>query len=148
MKIKNNKLEFSFIGDPIFKKFLKEHQIKLKILMKYFKSLHHIEGSSLVCIKIVSEDEIRTLNKKFRKKNKLTDVISFGDEGFSGDIAITKTYIFNKNQYLSQNFFMLLTHGLLHLFGYTHYDKSSRSAMRILENLCMRSIGLKDTHEI
>ena len=30
---------------------------------------------------------------------------------------------------------MLLVHGLLHLFGYTHYDVKNRKSMRLLENM-------------
>ena len=43
---------------------------------------------------------------------------------------------------------MLLTHGMLHLFGYSHYDKNNRETMRMLENICMISLGLKKTQEI
>ncbi len=102
----------------------------------------------MITIKIVSNEEIKILNKKFRKKNKVTDVLSFPDEHASGDIAIADSYILNKNQTINaQNFFMLVGHGLLHLFGYTHYDKQSRSNMRFLENTFMLMLGLKKVHE-
>ena len=39
--------------------------------------------------------------------------------------------------------FYVSRHGLLHLFGYTHYDKQSRSNMRFLENTFMLMLGLK-----
>ena len=56
--------------------------------------------------------------------------------------------VINKNQTINaQNFFMLVGHGLLHLFGYTHYDKQSRSNMRFLENTFMLMLGLKKVHE-
>ena len=93
-------------------------------------------------------DEIKSLNKEFRKKNKVTDVLSFSDEIASGDIAIADSYILNKNNTInSQSFFMLVSHGLLHLFGYSHYDRQSRSNMRFLENMFMKFIGLKPVHE-
>ena len=102
----------------------------------------------MITIKIVSNEEIKILNKKFRKKNKVTDVLSFPDEHASGDIAIADSYILNKNQTINaQNFFMLVGHGLLHLFGYAHYDKQSRSNMRFLENTFMLMLGLKKVHE-
>lgn len=148
MKITNKKLQLFFIGDKSFKQFIHTSKKQLKILMTYFQSLQHIEGNSEICIKIVSDEEIKLLNKNFRNKNKITDVISFGDIGFSGDIAITESYIKKNSVYLSQNFFMLLTHGMLHLFGYSHYDKNNRETMRMLENICMISLGLKKTHEI
>ena len=56
--------------------------------------------------------------------------------------------VVNKNNTInSQSFFMLVCHGLLHLFGYSHYDRQSRSNMRFLENMFMKFIGLKPVHE-
>ena len=42
---------------------------------------------------------------------------------------------------------MLVGHGLLHLFGYSHYDKQSRDNMRFLENMFTHFLGLKKVHE-
>ena len=77
--------------------------------MTYFQSLHHIEGFSEICIKIVSDPEIKMLNKNFRNKNKITDVISFGDVGFSGDIAITESYIKTNSKYSDDVTLILLS---------------------------------------
>ena len=148
MKIKNKKFEIEFIGDTQLKKFLRASKDRLKKLSEYFQILHQNEDQTIITIKIISNEEIKILNKKFRKKNKVTDVLSFPDEHASGDIAIADSYILNKNQTInSQNFFMLVGHGLLHLFGYTHYDKQSRSNMRFLENTFMLMLGLKKVHE-
>ena len=148
MKIKNKKFEIDFIGDTQLKKFLRDSKDRLKKLSEYFQILHQNEDQTMITIKIVSNEEIKILNKKFRKKNKVTDVLSFPDEHASGDIAIADSYILNKNQTINaQNFFMLVGHGLLHLFGHTHYDKQSRSNMRFLENTFMLMLGLKKVHE-
>ena len=51
------------------------------------------------------------MNKKFKNKNKITDVLSFPDGDFSGDIAIADSYILNRNKKINeQNFFMLVSH--------------------------------------
>ena len=148
MKITNKKFEVEFIGNTDVKKFLRESKDRLKKLSEYFQILHQNEKKTMITIKIVSNEEIKILNKEFRKKNKVTDVLSFPDEHASGDIAIADSYILNKNQSINaQNFFMLVGHGLLHLFGYTHYDKQSRSNMRFLENVFMLMLGLKKIHE-
>ena len=148
MKITNKKFEIEFIGNTKFKKFLRESKDQLKKLSEYFQILHQNEKKTMITIKIVSNEEIKILNKEFRKKNKVTDVLSFPDEHASGDIAIADSYILNKNQSINaQNLFMLVGHGLLHLFGYTHYDKQSRSNMRFLENVFMLMLGLKKIHE-
>ena len=136
------------IGDKNLEQFLKASKEKLKKLSEYFQTIHQADHQTQLTIKIVSDEEIKSMNKKFRKKNKITDVLSFPDGEFSGDIAIADSYILNKNQTINaQNFFMLVGHGLLHLFGYTHYDKQSRSNMRFLENTFMLMLGLKKVHE-
>ena len=148
MKIKNKKFVIEFIGNSQLKKFLNNSKGRLKKLSEYFQPLHLNENQTSITIKIVSNDEIKSLNKEFRKKNKVTDVLSFPDEIASGDIAIADSYILNKNNTInSQSFFMLVSHGLLHLFGYSHYDRQSRSNMRFLENMFMKFIGLKPVHE-
>ena len=148
MKIKNKKFVIEFIGNSQLKKFLNNSKGRLKKLSEYFQPLHLNENQTSITIKIVSNDEIKFLNKEFRKKNKVTDVLSFSDEIASGDIAIADSYILNKNNTInSQSFFMLVSHGLLHLFGYSHYDRQSRSNMRFLENMFMKFIGLKPVHE-
>ena len=148
MKIKNKKFVIEFIGNSQLKKFLNNSKGRLKKLSEYFQPLHLNENQTSITIKIVSNDEIKSLNKEFRKKNKVTDVLSFSDEIASGDIAIADSYILNKNNTInSQSFFMLVSHGLLHLFGYSHYDRQSRSNMRFLENMFMKFIGLKPVHE-
>ena len=148
MKIKNKKFVIEFIGNSQLKKFLNNSKGRLKKLSEYFQPLHLNENQTSITIKIVSNDEIKSLNKEFRKKNKVTDVLSFSDEIASGDIAIADSYILNENNTInSQSFFMLVSHGLLHLFGYSHYDRQSRSNMRFLENMFMKFIGLKPVHE-
>lgn len=148
MKIKNKKFVIEFIGNSQLKKFLNNSKGRLKKLSEYFQPLHLNENQTSITIKIVSNDEIKSLNKEFRKKNKVTDVLSFSDEIASGDIAIADSYILNKNNTInSQSFFMLVSHGLLHLFGYSHYDRQSRRNMRFLENIFMKFIGLKPVHE-
>ena len=148
MKIKNKKFVIEFIGNSQLKKFLNNSKGRLKKLSEYFQPLHLNENQTSITIKIVSNDEIKSLNKEFRKKNKVTDVLSFSNEIASGDIAIADSYILNKNNTInSQSFFMLVSHGLLHLFGYSHYDRQSRSNMRFLENMFMKFIGLKPVHE-
>jgi|TARA_X000000368_G_scaffold335846_1_gene273390 probable rRNA maturation factor len=148
LKIKNKKFVIEFIGNSQLKKFLNNSKGRLKKLSEYFQPLHLNENQTSITIKIVSNDEIKSLNKEFRKKNKVTDVLSFSDEIASGDIAIADSYILNKNNTInSQSFFMLVSHGLLHLFGYSHYDRQSRSNMRFLENMFMKFIGLKPVHE-
>ena len=148
MKIKSKRLIIEIIGNSELKKFLNNSKKRLKKLISYFDTLHLGTEQTLISIKIVTNDEIKSLNKEFRKKNKVTDVLSFPDDHASGDIAIADSYILNKNNTINaQNFFMLVGHGILHLFDYSHYDRQSRTNMRFLENMLMDLLGLKKIHE-
>ena len=80
--------------------------------------------------------EIQNLNKKFRKKNKSTDVLSFPfhskknlrnelkkeKEIYLGDIIINLSKVKDKNdlKYFKLEFDKLWIHGLVHLFGHNH----------------------------
>lgn len=148
MKLKNKKFVIEFIGDKKLNSFLARSKNRLNKMSQYFQTLHRSPQYTSITIKIVSNDEIKEMNKQFRKKNKVTDVLSFPDEKDAGDIAIAESYILNhQNKISAQNFFMLVGHGILHLFGYTHYEKQTRENMRFLENTLMLHLGLKIVHE-
>ena len=80
MKIKSKRLIIEFIGNSELKKFLNNSKKRLKKLLSYFDTLHLGTEQTLISIKIVTNDEIKSLNKEFRKKNKVTDVLSFPDD--------------------------------------------------------------------
>ena len=70
---------------------------------------------------------IKKLNKKFRKKNKETDVLSFPikshfNKNYKGDIAICYEIINLRSKKTNFNieFDKMWIHGLLHLLGYNH----------------------------
>ena len=82
-----------------------------------------------MAVLVVSQAEIRRLNKIWRKKNEVPDELSFGlnsrqTAGLAkglysmlslGEIVINVKKVSNKN-YLSK----ILIHSLLHLLGYSH----------------------------
>jgi probable rRNA maturation factor len=84
---------------------------------------------------MLSDEEIKKLNIKYRKVKRITDVISFliVPEIFAGDIYISK----NRTQKQAkrygnswqQELAYLVIHGILHLCGYTDYDVENKSKM-------------------
>ena len=80
-----------------------------------------------ISIAFVSSDEIKKLNQKYRKKNKSTDVLSFGRTlDFKSDIAeivICPEVVKKNNEELAK----ILIHGILHILGYEH-EKSEKQA--------------------
>tara|TARA_Y100001958_G_C20879140_1_gene310124 strand:- start:83 stop:550 length:468 start_codon:yes stop_codon:yes gene_type:complete len=94
--------------------------------------------------------EIKKLNKKFRKKNKTTDILSFPfqqkkelnkklkneKEIYLGDIIINLNKV--KNKKLAQDFKLefdrLWLHGLVHLFGHDHKKNKDFRLMKKIED--------------
>jgi len=105
---------------------LTTNQIDEEFLRKVAKIVLEAEnekGKDL-SIALVGEGRIRELNKKYRGKNRVTDVLAFGDNDGLGEIVIclrevkknAKRYGLTFEKELSK----VLIHGLLHLLGYDH----------------------------
>ena len=75
-------------------------------------------------ILLTNNKEMKSLNYKFREKNKPTDVLSFPlkNKNYIGDIAISFEIINKRSK--KTNFFLELDkmwiHGYFHLIGYDH----------------------------
>ena len=106
---------------------------ELKILIStIIKSIS--PGSPVIGITFVDDKTIRELNKKYRKKDKSTDVLSFAlneaeistdiSSYLIGDVVISiETTLRQANAYkhsFQKELKTLLIHGILHLFGYDH----------------------------
>ena len=91
-------------------------------------------------IDFVNDARIRGLNKKFRKIDRATDVLSFDmrEDGLLGQIVISKeTAKRNAKRYgvsFNDEVARLVIHGALHLAGYDHIRKSDRMKMREKED--------------
>ena len=90
-----------------------------------------------VSIAILPDDRVKSLNRKYRGKNKNTDVLSFPEKGsgralFLGDIAISRGIALKKAKLLGHSLRtelrVLALHGLLHLLGYDHESDQGRMA--------------------
>ena len=120
---------------------------KIALLNKKNKLL---KKNTLICSLLLSgTKEIKNLNKKFRKKNKSTDVLSFPfyeknqlinkikkeKEVYLGDIIINLSQVKKKNNKakFKDELNKLWIHGLLHLLGYDHKSNSQYLQMRKLE---------------
>jgi probable rRNA maturation factor len=88
---------------------------------------------------ICSDTRIRNLNRRFRKIDRPTDVLSFNLDGPEeagdtlGEIYIAWPYVrrqaARQGNSLHDEFLLLFCHGLLHLFGHDHDTSTRESAM-------------------
>ncbi len=95
-----------------------------------------------VSIAIVSDRRMRALNRQFRGKDKVTDVLSFpsdaatalraGERRFLGDIVIAAGVARQQAREAGHSpiteLRVLALHGLLHLLGYDHEGDDGRMA--------------------
>lgn len=95
-------------------------------------------GDSELSVLITGNDEIRALNKEYRKIDKATDVLSFPmeDTEMLGDIVISYEKTLSQAREfkvtVDEELGRLLVHGLLHLLGYDHV-KGGRQAKEMRE---------------
>ncbi len=101
----------------------------------------------LLNIVIVDNEKIREINKEYRNKDAVTDVISFAfeevkdinyeDVRFLGEIYISyercKEQAKDYGHSVRREFCYLAVHGLLHLLGYDHMTEEDKKVMRALE---------------
>ena len=96
----------------------------LGILEKIIKTDFKLKKQ--ISIALLSDKEIRDLNRVYRKKNKVTDVLSFNldSDQVLGEVLICLTQArrqakAKKNPYRDE-LQLLTVHGILHLLGYDH----------------------------
>ncbi len=139
MKIK---IEYSF---SYYKKQLSQYEkILNKIASKVFEITNNTDRKEIIFdCSFVSENKIQEINKDFRHKDYVTDVISFAlwDSGIKTDL-LGELYICYKkiqeqakkyNHSFKRELCFLFVHGLLHLLGYDHENESDEKKMFSLQ---------------
>ena len=147
------------LNNIIWKKYLKNpHSFiykKIELLNK--KSKLYAKNTLIFSLLLSGKSEIKKLNKKFRKKNKSTDVLSFPfyeknqlnnkikneKEIYLGDIIINLNEIKNKNNKtkFQEELNRLWVHGLVHLFGYNHKKDKDFYTMKKIEQKYLEYIN-------
>jgi probable rRNA maturation factor len=108
-----------------------------------------------VSIAIIDDEAMRNLNRKFRKKNKTTDVLTFpADDSDAdpnakgrplGDIVISidqaRRQATDQKHSLATEVRYLILHGILHALGYDHETDSGE--MNALEVQVRAKVGLE-----
>lgn len=129
MKIEINNLTKSRIDKRFLEKVAKQTFKILKIKLPE------------VSLAIVGNAKIKEINKKYRKKNKVTDVLSFD----YGEIFIclpqAKKQAKQLNHPFKKELAILLIHGILHLAGYKDETKKDyKNLLRKEKEVCQKII--------
>jgi probable rRNA maturation factor len=112
-----------------------EEEFLKKVAQKVLES--EKEGNKNLSIALVGQGRIRELNKRYRGKNRATDVLTFPNKEIGlGEIVICLREVKKNTKRFSSAFEKELArvsiHGILHLLGYDH-EKSETEAKKMEE---------------
>ena len=144
------------VKDKTWLKFIKNPENYLKNKIKKLQNEKFFEKKKYsFSLKLSNTKEIKYLNKKFRKKNKSTDILSFPNqtknklreltksnkEIYLGDIIInSKKMNTSSINLFKKQFNILWIHGLIHLFGYDHKKDNSFKKMNLIEKKFLKKL--------
>ena len=134
------------------KKLKKKESLFNNICKHFPKKFRFLNKKVYLTLLLSNNKNIKILNKKFRKKNKHTDILSFPSgqktknlkKIYLGDIIISYNYM-NKPRELTNFEFKKKTikifiHGYLHLLGYDHINLKDYQIMYREEKKIFKSI--------
>ena len=130
----------------------------LDLLSKITEDKNELKKSASI---LLTDDlYMKKINKKWRKLEKATNVLSFPvskiskeeDYFFIGDIVLSYETILSecklRKKSFKDHFLHLLIHGFLHLLGYNHDNKRNEKVMEELEVNYLSELNIKNPYEI
>lgn len=127
-------------------------------LLTFAKKQENIEEEAELSVTFVDKQEIQEINKMYRDKDKVTDVISFALEEdepeitgldmprILGDIIIctdvAKEQADNYGHSFERELGFLALHGFLHLLGYDHMNEQDEKEMFGRQEQILNAYGL------
>ena len=130
--------------------------ISKKLVSEVVKQTIRLAGfknfSQDLSVALLPDNLVKILNRKYRKLNKYTDVLSFsgkseklpGIDNFLGEIVIARDVCqkqAKKQQHsFKKEFIILLIHGTLHLLGYNHEKSKEAVQMENLEAKVLKKV--------
>jgi len=131
---------------------------QIESLLTFAAKKENITEEAELSISFVDEEEIQAINRDYRNKDKVTDVISFSleedepeIEGLDiprvlGDIIIclgvAQEQAQSYNHSLSRELGFLALHGFLHLLGYDHMTEEDEKEMFSRQDEILNEFGL------
>lgn len=116
----------------------------MKVLKQAYKELAY-KGKYIINIVLVDDESIRVMNRDFRQKDAVTDVISFENEDSLnelGDIFISidkaKDQASTYGHGFTRELGFLTVHGFLHCSGYDHLTVEDEKVMFDLQETILK----------
>ncbi|TAJ40861.1 MAG: rRNA maturation RNase YbeY [Reyranella sp.] len=106
-------------------------------------------------VALADDRDVRSLNKRDRKQDKATNVLSYpsGERAFLGDIVLARQTVWReaKQQKKSpaDHVAHLVVHGVLHLLGHDHETSDADAErMEALERRILKRLGIADPYAV
>jgi probable rRNA maturation factor len=113
-------------------------------------------GAVSMSVRVTGDAEVRRLNKAYRRKDKTTDVLSFGYDGARmpgggapselGDVVISLPQVRRQAKALGRSvraeFALMVVHGTLHLLGHDHETLADEKRMFNLQHDVLIAAGI------
>jgi probable rRNA maturation factor len=112
-------------------------------------------GARMKSLTVALSDDrrVRTLNKRDRKKDNPTNVLSYpsGEKSFLGDIVLARQTVWREaraqKKALADHVAHLVVHGALHLLGYDHEtSEADAERMEALERRILAKLKIADPY--
>ena len=104
-------------------------------------------------VALADDQAVRVLNKRDRKKDKPTNVLSYpsGERAFLGDIVLARQTVWREakrqNKSPADHVAHLVVHGVLHLLGHDHeIADADAERMEALERRILKRLGIADPY--
>ena len=112
-----------------------------------------LERDARVTVRIVGGREARALNRRFRRRDHPTNVLTFvmrTRPRLEGDVALCAPVIAREaraqRKSAAAHYAHLVVHGVLHLQGYDHQAEREARAMERRETRIVTRLGFPDPH--
>jgi probable rRNA maturation factor len=143
--------------DPDYRRLLKVRWLRQVVAVVL--AAEEIRPGAKLSLVITNDETVKDLNRKYRGKDKTTDVLSFplieeddtfvsppGAEVHLGEVIISCPQAIRQAEKaghaLEKELALLIVHGVLHVLGYDHQRSAQRQHMRAREQAILNQISL------
>jgi len=106
-----------------------------------------------LAVALADDRRVRVLNRRDRKKDKPTNVLSYpsGEKAFLGDIVLARQTVWREareqKKTPADHLSHLVVHGTLHLLGHDHETSDADAErMEALERRILKRLGIRDPY--
>ncbi|NQV90503.1 rRNA maturation RNase YbeY [Candidatus Uhrbacteria bacterium] len=126
-------------------------RVPLRLLQQVLKECSrvlNVRKSESISIGFISSVQMKRLNREWRGKDRITDVLSFQLDGtqMKGEVLLNyaqaKRQAQEMNHRVRDEICFLIVHGVLHLYGHDHEKKTDAQKMFFLQEQILTALDI------